>query len=109
VLVNEADNILQSLKNKSILIYTLTESVALRVKSLLESFCNGVTVYLSHEKASNDRRRLFSINAYIIAMATARAKHTTPGFNKLKNLPILHLTCKGSANMLWAIYSFLAE
>ncbi len=110
--VNKTDNIFQKLKNKSILIYTLTESVALRLKIILESFCNGVTVHLSHDKAGNDRLRQLAKTADIVVIATASAKHAATGFiegNRPKNLPILRPSGKGSASMLRVICSFLAE
>lgn len=110
--VNEADDIFQKLKNKSVLIYTLTESVALRVKSLLEAFCEGVTVHLSHDKAGNDRLRQLARSADIVVMATASAKHAATGFiegNRPNDLPILRPSGKGSASMLRIIRSYLEQ
>ncbi|MHC5594829.1 MAG: hypothetical protein ACYTXC_02470 [Nostoc sp.] len=54
-------NIFQKLQNKSVLIYTLTETAAIRVKSILEAACKEVTVYLSHDKGG--KNRLSSISA----------------------------------------------
>lgn len=110
--VNDADDVLQKLKDKSVLIYTLTESVAIRVKSLLEDFCEGVTVHLSHDKAGNDRLRQLAKSADIVVMATASAKHAATGFiegNRPKELPILRPSGKGSASMLRIIRSFLEQ
>lgn len=112
VSVNDADDVFQKLKNKSVLIYTLTESVALRVKSLLEALCEEVTVHLSHDKAGNDRLRQLAKSADIVVMATASAKHAATGFiegNRPKDLPILRPSGKGSASMLRIIRSFLEQ
>ncbi len=109
--LNDADDVLQKLKDKSVLIYTLTESVASRVKSLLEDLCEGVTVHLSHDKAGNDRLRQLAKSADIVVMATASAKHAATGFieaNRPKSLPILRPSGKGSASMMRIIRSHLA-
>lgn len=110
--VNDADDVFHKLKNKSVLIYTLTESVALRVKSLLEALCEGVTVHLSCDKAGNDRLRQLARSTDIVVMATASAKHAATGFiegNRPKNLPILRPNGKGSASMLRIIRSYLEQ
>ncbi|MBW4558081.1 MAG: hypothetical protein KME59_19535 [Trichormus sp. ATA11-4-KO1] len=105
-------NIFQKLKGKSILIYTLTESAALRVKSILETACQEVTVYLSHDKGGNDRLRQWVRNSDIVVMVTASAKHAATGFietHRPSNLaPILLVNSKGSASMLRVIRDYLA-
>ncbi len=109
--VEEEENIFQKLKGKSVLIYTLTESVALRVKNILEAACKGVTVYFSHDKGGNDRLRQWVRNADIIVMVTASAKHAATLFiqaNRPQNLsPILLVNSKGSASILRAIRDYL--
>jgi hypothetical protein len=106
-------NIFQKLKGKSVLIYTLTESVALRVKAILEAACQGVTVYLSHDKGGNDRLRQWVKNSDIVVMVTASAKHAATGFieaNRPSHLaPILLVNSKGSASMLRIIRQYLAK
>ena len=103
----------QKLKGKSILIYTLTESAALRVKSILESACQGVTVHLSHDKGGNDRLRQWVRNSDIVVMVTASAKHAATGFieaNRPQDLaPILLVNSKGSAGMLRTIRHHLLQ
>ncbi|WP_347242330.1 protein DpdD [Nostoc sp. FACHB-892] len=105
-------NIFQKLKSKSVLIYTLTETAAIRVKSILEAACKEVTVYLSHDKGGNDRLRQWVRNSDIVVMVTASAKHAATGFieaNRPSHLaPILLVNSKGSASMLRAISLYLA-
>ena len=105
-------NIFQKLKSKSVLIYTLTETAAIRVKSILEAACKEVTVYLSHDKGGNDRLRQWVKNSDIVLMVTASAKHAATGFieaNRPSHLaPILLVNSKGSASMLRAISLYLA-
>jgi hypothetical protein len=105
-------NIFQKLKGKSVLIYTLTETAAIRVKSILEAACKEVTVYLSHDKGGNDRLRQWVRNSDIVVMVTASAKHAATGFieaNRPSHLaPILLVNSKGSASMLREIRKYLA-
>jgi hypothetical protein len=105
-------NIFQKLKSKSVLIYTLTETAAIRVKSILETACKEVTVYLSHDKGGNDRLRQWVRNSDIVVMVTASAKHAATGFieaNRPSHLaPIILVNSKGSASMLRALREYLA-
>ncbi|MBH8566794.1 hypothetical protein I8748_32385 [Nostoc sp. CENA67] len=105
-------NIFQKLKSKSVLIYTLTETAAIRVKSILEAACKEVTVYLSHDKGGNDRLRQWVKNSDIVVMVTASAKHAATDFieaNRPSHLaPIILVNSKGSASMLRTIREYLA-
>ncbi|MBE9200064.1 MULTISPECIES: protein DpdD [unclassified Nodularia (in: cyanobacteria)] len=104
-------NIFQNLKGKSLLIYTLTESAALRVKSILAAACQDVKVYLSHDHGGNDRLRQWVKNSDIVVVVTASAKHSATGFieaNRPSHLaPILLVNSKGSASMLRVIREYL--
>jgi hypothetical protein len=106
-------NIFQKLKDKSVLIYTLTESAALRVKSILEGACQGVEVHLSHDKGGNDQLRQWLRNSDLVVMVTASAKHAATSFieaNRPSHLsPILLVNSKGSASMLREIRQYLAQ
>jgi hypothetical protein len=105
------ENIFQKLKGKSVLIYTLTETAAIRVKSILEAACKEVKVYLSHDKGGNDRLRQWVRNSDIVVIVTASAKHATTSFiedNRPSHLePILLVNTKGSAGMLRSIREHL--
>ncbi len=103
-------NIFHKLKGKSILIYTLTETVAIRVKSILEAACQEITVHLSHEKGGNDRLRQWVKNSHLVVMVTASAKHAATGFiesHRPPHVPILLVNSKGSAGMLRVIREYL--
>ncbi|MEP6490778.1 hypothetical protein NDI43_25135 [Microcoleus vaginatus GB2-A3] len=51
----DESKIFQKLTGKSVLIYTLTESAALRVKTILEAACQPITVVISDDRGGNDR------------------------------------------------------
>jgi hypothetical protein len=105
-------NIFHKLKDKSILIYTLTETAAIRVKSILEAACQEVTVHLSHDKGGNDRLRHWVKNSHIVVMVTASAKHAATGFiesHRPPNAPVLLVNSKGSAGMLRVIREYLGS
>ncbi|MCY6493407.1 protein DpdD [Leptolyngbya sp. GGD] len=102
-------NIFQKLRNKAILIYTLTEPVAQRVKSFLEEACEGITVHLSHDKGGSDRLCQWSRNDDLIVMVTASAKHAATGFIE-EHCPqerLLRVNSKGSASLLREIQHHL--
>jgi hypothetical protein len=107
---NEVD-IFQQLNGKSVLIYTLTETAALRVKSILEAACR-VTVNISNDKGGTDRLRQWVRNSDIILMVTASAKHAATGFIEANRpshkAPILLVNSKGSASMLRIIKEYLS-
>jgi len=103
-------NIFQKLKNKSVLIYTLTETASLRVKGMLELSCPQVTVYLSHDHGGNDRLRQWVRNSDIVVVVTASAKHAATDFieaHRPSLTPILLVNSKGSASMLRVIREYL--
>jgi hypothetical protein len=105
-----SQNIFQKLKNKAILIYTLTEPVAQRVKSFLENTCEGITVHLSHDKGGSDRLRRWVKNDDLVVIVTASAKHAATGFieEHRQNLALLRVNSKGSASLLREIQGFLS-
>lgn len=104
-------NVFQKLKNKAILIYTLTEPVAQRVKSFLESVCEGVTVHLSHDKGGSDRLRQWVRNDDLVVMVTASAKHAATGFIEeyCAQDRLLRVNSKGSASLLREIQLYLEQ
>lgn len=107
------EHIWQKLQGKTVLIYTLTESAALRVKSILESACHDVTVYLSHDKGGSDRLRQWVKNSDFVVMVTASAKHAATSFIEASRpqhlTPILLVNSKGSAGMMREIRHYLTK
>jgi len=106
-----SQNIFQKLKNKSVLVYTLTEPVAQRVKSFLENACENITVHLSHDKGGSDRLRQWVRNDDLVVMVTASAKHAATGFieEHRQNLPLLRVNSKGSASLLREMQSYIEQ
>lgn len=106
-----SQNIFQKLKNKAVLIYTLTEPVAQRVKSFLENACEGITIHLSHEKGGSDRLRQWAQNDDLVVMVTASAKHAATGFieEHCSQERLLRVNSKGSASMLREIQQYLEQ
>ncbi|MUG96513.1 hypothetical protein F7734_30915 [Scytonema sp. UIC 10036] len=106
-------SIFQKLQGKSVLIYTLTETVAIRAKNILEAACKEVKVHLSHHKGGDDRLLQWVRNSDLVVMVTASAKHAATGFieaNRPSHLePILRVNSKGSASMLREIRKYLAR
>ncbi|MBW4599613.1 MAG: hypothetical protein KME29_08360 [Calothrix sp. FI2-JRJ7] len=105
-------DIFQKLNGKSVLIYTLTETAALRVKSILEA-ASKVKVNISHDKGGTDRLGQWVKNSDIVLMVTASAKHAATNFieaNRPPHLaPILLVNSKGSASMLRIIKNYLTK
>jgi hypothetical protein len=98
------------LTGKTITIYTLTEAVAQRVRSIIQSVCESAVVHLSHDKVGSDRLRQLARGSDIFIMATASAKHAATGFieaNRPGQLPLLRPSGKGSASMLRVLRSHL--
>jgi hypothetical protein len=109
---NDESNLFQRLEEKSLLIYTLMEPVAQRVKRFLEDSCKSVTVHLSHDKGGNDRLEKWVKNDDLIVMVTASAKHAATGFieaNLPKGKPLVRVNQKGVSGMLRAIKVHLEE
>ena len=105
-----AVDVLTLLAGKSITIYTLTEAVAQRVKSIIQSICSNTVVHLCHDKVGSERLRQLARNSDYFIMATASAKHAATGFieaNRPENLPLLRPSGKGSASMLRTLRSYL--
>ncbi|MDQ3802284.1 MAG: hypothetical protein M3416_00275 [Acidobacteriota bacterium] len=98
------------LTGKTVTIYTLTEAVAQRVRSIIQSVCEGAVVNLSHDKVGSERLRQLARGSDIFIMATASAKHAATEFievNRPAQLPLLRPSGKGSASMLRILRSYL--
>lgn len=109
-LENQTEELLTSLNEKTIGIYTLDEPVATRVKQLLQEKCPEVRVQTSSDKVGNDKLKQLSRNADVFVIASGCAKHAATIFiesNRPKQLPTLWAKGKGSASMLRAIYDYI--
>jgi hypothetical protein len=109
---NDSQDVFQKLKNKAILIYTLTEPVAQRAKSFLENACEGITVHLSHDKGGSDRLRQWVRNDDLVVVVTASAKHAATNFieeHRPSSKPLLPVNSKGSASLLRLLQQYLSH
>jgi hypothetical protein len=100
------------LNGKSILIYTLTESVAIRVKQILTFLCPTLTVHLSSDKDGNPRLKQLAQQSDVAVVATASSKHAATNFIgawRSKTKPTLMPSGKGSASMLRCVSQYLSQ
>lgn len=73
-------NALISLADKTIAIYTLTESVGRQAERFLRELVPDISVALSHDTVGNERLRALAQNADIFVVVTQSAKHTATTF-----------------------------
>jgi len=101
-----------SLKNKTVAVYTLTESVGKRVKDVLGRLLDGARIEVSNDHVGCDRLRTMAQTADIFLVATRSAKHAATDFIKAhrpKHLPTLYPRGKGSASILLALSEHLRQ
>ena len=106
----EAEIGFEALANRTIVIYTLTESVGRRVSSILRDACPSAKIDVCHDRVCTDALRSAARNADLFVMATASAKHAATDCveaNRPRTLPLLRSGGKGSSSMLSAIASYL--
>ena len=110
--IQREEDIFNNLKYKTILLYTLTIPAAQRVKSFLESVCEGITVHLSHDKGGSDRLRQWVNNDDLVIIVTTSAKHAATEFienHRPHQSPLLLLNSRGSAGILRGIREYLQQ
>jgi hypothetical protein len=97
------------LANKTVAIYTLTESAGQRARDMLLHSYPGVVVQLSHDKVGNDRLKQLARNVDLFVMVTASAKHAATLFieEHRGGRPLLRPAGKGSASALRVIEDYL--
>ena len=103
----EQDEIANSLSNKVVAIYTLTERVGVRVKEILQKIYPDVTVLISNDKGGTDRLKNMARTADYFIVAWQSAKHAATEFisaNRPSGLPVYYVQGKGSASFIRAIY-----
>lgn len=96
---------------KRVAVYSLTESVLLRVRNLIEKSMPGLTVDLCSDKVGTDRLKQLARQADIFLMASRSAKHAATDFikaNRRADKPLLIASGSGSASLVREFFSFLA-
>jgi hypothetical protein len=98
-----------ALSNKSIAIYSLTESAARQAKNILNEIAPNAVIYLSHDKVGSDALKSMAQNSDIFVVATASAKHAATGFiQKIRprEKPLLFAAGRGFSSILRVIEDF---
>jgi hypothetical protein len=100
------------LAGRTVAVYTLTESVANRVREVLHERCGTVSVELCHDHVCTSRLRTLAENADIFLVATGSAKHAATEcieVNRGDGLPLLRPAGRGSASMLSELHAHLCS
>jgi hypothetical protein len=106
------DDLFGRLAGRTVAVYTLTESVAHRVRDLLLERCGTVAVELCHDHVCTGRLRSLAQEADIFLVATGSAKHSATECieaHRGGGLPLLRPGGRGSTSMLTALHAHLAE
>lgn len=91
------------LSGKTIGIYTLMESVSLRVRDIIKSNNNKINVIINNEKSGSESLKNMVKSSNILLIATASAKHAATIFIEQhmdENIVLLRPEGKGSSSML---------
>lgn len=99
-------------QDKTIAIYTLTESVGKRIRIVLERMLRNSRIEISSDRVGSVRLRNLARTADVFIVATRSAKHAATEFIKThrpKSLPTLYPRGKGSASMLMALSEYLQQ
>jgi len=105
------DDPFKLLDDKSIAVYTLTESAGRRFQEVLESRAPTVRVSLAHDRVASARLKQLARQADIFLVATGSAKHSATDCieaTRPRELPILRPGGKGAASLLRAVREYLA-
>jgi hypothetical protein len=96
---------------RRVAVYSLTESVLLRVKHVIERALPGLTVEICSDKVGNDRLKQLARQVDVFLMAPRSAKHAATDFikaNRSPDKPLLVASGSGSASLIREFFSFLA-
>jgi hypothetical protein len=99
------------LAGRSVALYTLNESAARQVKSILEARVPTIRLALCHDTDGSTRLRQLARNADLFVMAVASATHAATNFitdNRPSHLPLLRPQGQGSASMLRVVRNYLS-
>ena len=102
----------QWLNGKTVAVYTLTESVGERVRSLLEQLYPGITVRLSYDKVASPQLDDLARKADVFIICWRSAAHAaTNRITQLrpKTAPTLWSEGKGSSSILRSLHEFIVE
>jgi hypothetical protein len=96
---------------KTVAVYSLTESVLLRVRNLIEKAMPGIKVDVCSDKVGTDRLRQLARQSDLFLMAPRSAKHTATDFikaNRSPDQPLRVASGSGSASLIREFLSFVA-
>jgi len=96
---------------RRVAVYSLTESVLLRVKNVIEKALPGLTVDICSDKVGSDRLKQLARQVDVFLMAPRSAKHAATDFikaNRSSDKPLLVASGSGSASLIREFFSFLA-
>jgi hypothetical protein len=95
-----------ALRGKTVAIYTLTESAAVRARDFLVRNFDGVAVSLSSDHVATDRLSSLARSADIFVIATRSAKHAATTFieaQRPKTRPPVYTSGRGSVSLVRAV------
>jgi hypothetical protein len=96
---------------KTVAVYSLTESVLLRVRNLIEKAMPGIKVDVCSDKVGTDRLRQLARQSDLFLMAPRSAKHAATDFikaNRSPDQPLRVASGSGSASLIREFLSFVA-
>lgn len=97
------------LANRKIAIYTLTETAAMRARTLIAARCPSCEITLNHDKAGTTALQHLAQGADVFVMVTASAKHAATDFieaNRADKSTLLRVNAKGSSSIVRALSTF---
>jgi hypothetical protein len=107
----EGLSLFQSLRGKVVALYSLTERVSRRVKTLLETLCPEVDVRINSDQVGTPTLKKLSKDADIFIVNTASAKHAATTFisaNRPPTAVTLFHNARGSQSMITLLENHLS-
>ena len=105
--VSREDLIAENLKGRSVGIYTLNESAAVRAANLIEERYEGVKVRLSHDHGGSDKLKVIARDSDYLIVVTQSAKHAATNFIKDERPPsksdLIYPRGRGTASLVQAL------
>ncbi|MFM2219857.1 MAG: hypothetical protein RL240_4175 [Planctomycetota bacterium] len=110
---NQEQLISERLNGRSIGIYTLNESAAVRAANLIEGICSNVKVRLSHDHGGSDKLKGIARDSDYLIVVTQSAKHAATDFIKAqrpKNAnELIYPSGRGAASIVSALKHAIAS
>jgi len=97
---------LTQLADKSVALYTLTETAAGRARDIIQKRCPSCQVTLNHDKTGTTALQHLAQGADVFVMVTASAKHAATDFieaHRSDKSTLLRVNAKGSSSILRAL------